>query len=181
MIVTETNLAGCFIIEPIVFNDERGFFYESFHKTKFAEKTGLDIEFVQDNQSRSQKGALRGLHFQENEFAQAKLVRVVKGKVLDVVVDLRKESQTFGKSFSIILSGENNKQLFVPRGFAHGFYVLENETIFNYKCDNYYHKEAEKGIRYNDSDLAIDWSLKYEKVILLEKDRQLMTFKQFCQ
>ena len=181
MIVTETNLAGCFIIEPIVFNDERGFFYESFHKTKFAEKTGLDIEFVQDNQSRSQKGALRGLHFQENEFAQAKLVRVVKGKVLDVVVDLRKESQTFGKSFSIILSGENNKQLFVPRGFAHGFYVLENETIFNYKCDNYYHKEAEKGIRYNDSDLAIDWSLKDEKVILLEKDRQLMTFKQFCQ
>ena len=181
MIVTETNLAGCFIIEPIVFNDERGFFYESFHKTKFVEKTGLDIEFVQDNQSRSQKGALRGLHFQENEFAQAKLVRVVKGKVLDVVVDLRKESQTFGKSFSIILSGENNKQLFVPRGFAHGFYVLENETIFNYKCDNYYHKEAEKGIRYNDSDLAIDWSLKDEKVILLEKDRQLMTFKQFCQ
>jgi|TARA_B110000908_G_scaffold40924_1_gene49675 dTDP-4-dehydrorhamnose 3,5-epimerase len=181
MIVTETNLAGCFIIEPIVFNDERGSFYESFHKTKFAEKTGLDIEFVQDNQSRSQKGALRGLHFQENEFAQAKLVRVVKGKVLDVVVDLRKESQTFGKSFSIILSGENNKQLFVPRGFAHGFYVLENETIFNYKCDNYYHKEAEKGIRYNDSDLAIDWSLKDEKVILLEKDRQLMTFKQFCQ
>ena len=181
MIVTETNLAGCFIIEPIVFNDERGFFYESFHKTKFAEKTGLDIEFVQDNQSRSQKGALRGLHFQENEFAQAKLVRVVKGKVLDVVVDLRKESQTFGKSFSIILSGENNLQLYVPRGFAHGFYVLENETIFNYKCDNYYHKEAEKGIRYNDSDLAIDWSLKDEKVILLEKDRQLMTFKQFCQ
>ncbi|CAI8251019.1 MAG: dTDP-4-dehydrorhamnose 3,5-epimerase [Polaribacter sp. SA4-10] len=181
MIVTETNLAGCFIIEPIVFNDERGSFFESFNKIEFKEKTGLEVEFVKDNQSISHKGVLRGLHFQENEFAQAKLVRVVKGKVLDVVVDLRKESQTFGKSFSIILSGENNKQLFVPRGFAHGFYVLENETIFNYKCDNYYHKEVEKGIRYNDSDLAIDWSLKDEKVILLEKDRQLMTFKQFCQ
>jgi dTDP-4-dehydrorhamnose 3,5-epimerase len=181
MIVTETNLAGCFIIEPIVFNDERGSFFESFNKIEFKEKTGLEVEFVQDNQSISHKGVLRGLHFQENEFAQAKLVRVVKGKVLDVVVDLRKESQTFGKSFSIILSGENNKQLFVPRGFAHGFYVLENETIFNYKCDNYYHKEAEKGIRYNDSDLAIDWSLKDEKVILLEKDKQLITFKQFCQ
>jgi dTDP-4-dehydrorhamnose 3,5-epimerase len=181
MIVTETNLAGCFIIEPTVFNDGRGSFFESFHKIEFKEKTGLEVEFVQDNQSISHKGVLRGLHLQENEFAQAKLIRVVTGKILDVVVDLRKDSQTFGKYFSIILSGENNKQLFVPRGFAHGFYVLEDETIFNYKCDNYYHKEAEKGILYDDLDLAIDWSFKGEKVILLEKDRQLMTFKQFCQ
>ena len=137
--------------------------------------------FVQDNQSISHKGVLRGLHLQENEHAQAKLIRVVKGKILDVVVDLRKESPTFGKHFSIILSGENNLQLYVPRGFAHGFYVLEDETFFNYKCDNYYHKEAENGILYNDKDLAIDWSLKGEKIILLEKDKQLMTFKQFCQ
>ncbi|MDA9339661.1 dTDP-4-dehydrorhamnose 3,5-epimerase [Polaribacter sp.] len=181
MKITNTNLVGCFIIEPIIINDGRGSFFESFHKKKIEEKTGLDIEFVQDNQSTSKKGTLRGLHFQENEFSQAKLVRVVKGKILDVVVDLRKESKTFGKSFSIILSGENYKQLFVPRGFAHGFHVLEDETVFNYKCDNYYHKEAEKGINYNDSDLAIDWCLGGKDVILSEKDKQLMSFKQFCQ
>ncbi|MDA9289791.1 dTDP-4-dehydrorhamnose 3,5-epimerase [Polaribacter sp.] len=181
MIVTETSLNGCFLIEPEIFADPRGSFFESFNKLKFKEKTGLDIVFVQDNQSISHKGVLRGLHFQENEHAQAKLIRVVKGKILDVVVDLRKESPTFGKHFSIILSGENNLQLYVPRGFAHGFYVLEDDTVFNYKCDNYYHKEAEKGILYNDKDLAIDWSLKGEKIILSEKDKQLMTFQQFYQ
>ena len=176
----ETNIKGAFIITNNIFEDKRGFFMEFFNEKVFDNNIG-SFNFVQDNHSKSSKGVLRGLHYQENEHAQAKLIRVVKGKILDVVLDLRKESPTFGKHFSIILSGENNLQLYVPRGFAHGFYVLEDDTVFNYKCDNYYHKEAEKGILYNDKDLAIDWSLKGKKIILLEKDKQLMTFQQFCQ
>ena len=177
MNVTKTGLKDCFLIEPQIFGDDRGYFFESFNQKLFAEKTGLDIHFVQDNQSKSDRGVLRGLHFQTGEYAQAKLVRVIKGKALDVVVDVRPESVTFGKTFSVILSEENNKQLFVPRGFAHGFSVLEDNTIFSYKCDNYYNKASEGGIMYNDKELDINWMLKQEEVILSEKDQRLQTFK----
>ncbi len=177
MNVTKTGLKDCFLIEPQIFGDDRGYFFESFNQKLFAEKTGLDIHFVQDNQSKSDRGVLRGLHFQTGEYAQAKLVRVIKGKALDVVVDVRTESVTFGKTFSVILSEENNKQLFVPRGFAHGFSVLEDNTIFSYKCDNYYNKASEGGIMYNDKELGINWMLKQEEVILSEKDQRLQTFK----
>ena len=180
MNITETYLKGCFVIEPTIFDDGRGRFFESFNLQNFEEKTGLKVNFVQDNQSVSQRGVLRGLHLQKGIHAQAKLVRVIKGKVLDVAVDLREDSPTFGKHFSIELSGENNKQLFVPRGFAHGFSVLEDDTIFAYKCDNYYTKEAESGIIYNDKELNIDWKLKDEEVLLSEKDlhlKNLLNFK----
>ena len=179
MKVTETNLKGCFIIEPTVFNDERGSFFESFHQKKFEEKTGLKVNFVQDNQSISQRGVIRGLHLQKGEFAQAKLTRVIKGRVLDVAVDLRKDSPTFGKHFSIELTGNNNKQLFIPRGFAHGFSVLEDDTIFAYKCDHYYNKESESGVVYNDKDLDIDWMLNEEEMILVEKDKLLESYSVF--
>ena len=173
MKVTETYLRGCFIIEPTIFDDGRGSFFESFNLKKFEEKTGLKINFVQDNQSISQRGVLRGLHLQKGKFAQAKLVRVIKGRVLDVAVDFRKDSPTFGKNFSIELSGENNKQLFVPRGFLHGFSTLEDNTIFSYKCDNYYHKASESGIMYNDKTLNIDWKLNVDEILLSEKDKEL--------
>ncbi len=177
MTVKETHLSGCFVIEPQVFGDDRGYFFESFNQKVFEEKTGLEVNFVQDNQSMSQRGVLRGLHFQKGEFAQAKLVRVIKGRVLDVVVDIRPDSTTYGQSFSIVLSEENQKQLFVPRGFAHGFSVLEDNTIFSYKCDNYYNKESEGGIIYNDKDLNIDWKLSEAEVQLSEKDKLLPEFK----
>ena len=179
MKVTETYLRGCFIVEPKVFTDGRGNFFESFNQKVFEEKIGLKVNFVQDNQSISQRGVLRGLHLQKGIHAQAKLVRVIKGKVLDVVVDLRKNSPTFGKHFSIELSGENNKQLFVPRGFLHGFITLEDHTIFSYKCDNYYKPEAEDGVIYNDKDLNIDWMLKQEDIFLSKKDSELNTFKEY--
>tara|TARA_B110000003_G_scaffold42848_2_gene40213 strand:- start:20991 stop:21533 length:543 start_codon:yes stop_codon:yes gene_type:complete len=172
MNIKKTILEGCFIIEPKVFDDNRGYFFESFHQKKFEKLTGINTQFVQDNQSMSQKGVLRGLHFQKGKFAQSKLVRVIKGSVLDVAVDLRKESSTFGKYFSIILSEKNKKQLFIPRGFAHGFIVLENDTIFSYKCDNYYNKLAEDGVIYNDTDLNIDWMLKESEILLSEKDKK---------
>ena len=143
MTATETKLKGCFIIEPSVFNDPRGYFFESFNQSKFNELIGKTIDFVQDNESFSSKGVLRGLHFQTGAYAQAKLVRVVKGTVLDVVVDMRKESPTFSKHFSIELSEDNKRQLFVPRGFAHGFIVLSETAIFSYKCDNFYNKESD--------------------------------------
>lgn len=179
MVVTKTNLEGCLIIEPQIFGDERGHFFETFNKEKFQKLTNLEIDFKQDNEAFSNKGILRGLHFQKGEYAQAKLVRVVKGKVLDVVVDLRPESKYFGKHFSIILSGENKKQLFVPRGFAHGYAVLEDNTIFCYKCDNYYNKESEDGVVFNDPELNIDWMLKEEEIVLSEKDKELKTFNEF--
>jgi len=179
MKVTETDLEGSFIIEPQIFGDERGSFFETFNKEKFQKLTNLEIDFLQDNEAFSNKGTLRGLHFQKGKFAQAKLVRVVKGKVLDVVVDLRPESNSFGKHFSIILSGENKKQFFVPRGFAHGYSVLEDNTIFCYKCDNYYHPEAEDGLIFNDKDLNIDWKIPAENIILSEKDARLLNFKDF--
>jgi dTDP-4-dehydrorhamnose 3,5-epimerase len=177
MKVSETELKGCFIIEPQIFSDERGCFFESFNQKKFEKKTGLKVNFVQDNQSISQRGVIRGLHLQKGEFAQAKLTRVIKGRVLDVAVDLRKDSPTFGKHFSIELSGENNKQLFVPKGFAHGFSVLEDDTIFAYKCDHYYNKESEGGVVYNDKELDIDWKLNKEEIVLAEKDKELKRFK----
>lgn len=178
MKITKTYIEGCFVIEPTVFGDSRGNFFESFNQDRFNELTGLDVSFVQDNQSISQRGVLRGLHFQQGIHAQAKLVRVIKGKVLDVAVDMRPGSSTLGQFFSVELSGENNKQLFVPRGFAHGFSVLEDETIFAYKCDNYYNKESESGIIYNDMDLNIDWKLKDDEVLLSEKDKELFSLKE---
>ncbi|WP_299127927.1 dTDP-4-dehydrorhamnose 3,5-epimerase [uncultured Winogradskyella sp.] len=173
----ETDLKGCYILQPKIFNDKRGYFVENYNKKTFFKATGLDINFVQDNESRSQKGVLRGLHYQLGEHAQAKLIRVSKGKVLDVVVDLRKNSQTFGHKFSIVLSAKNKTQLFIPRGFAHGFLVLEDNTTFNYKCDNYYNKDAEAGIIYNDKDLNIDWQLTSNNLIISEKDLVLPEFK----
>jgi dTDP-4-dehydrorhamnose 3,5-epimerase len=154
MQIEQTILKDCFLIHDTFFGDERGYFFESFNRKTFLAQTGLDIDFVQDNQSRSQKGVLRGLHFQQqNEFAQAKLVRVLKGKVLDVAVDLRKSSNTFGQHVAVELSEDSHTQLFVPRGFAHGFVVLSEEAVFFYKCDNYYHKASEAGVIFNDTEL----------------------------
>ena len=166
MKLEKTNLEDCFILTPKVFEDERGTFSETFNAKKFLDQTGIAVTFVQDNQSVSKYGVVRGLHFQTGVHGQTKLVRVVKGSVLDVVVDLRKGSPSFGKSFSTVLSGENKKQLFVPRGFAHGFSVLEDNTVFAYKCDGYYNKQSERGIVYNDATLAIDWHLSSTAMIL---------------
>lgn len=179
MKVLETHLKGCFVIEPPFFKDNRGSFLICFNQQEFEQKTGVPTNFVLDNQSISQYGVLRGLHMQKGAFSQAKLVRVTQGKVLDVVVDARKNSPTFGETFAIILSADDNKQLFIPRGFLHGFAVLENNTIFSYKCDNYYNKEAEIGVMFNDADLKIDWMLKKEAIILSEKDKFLMSFGEF--
>lgn len=173
MNIQPTPLEGCYIIEPKVFGDERGYFFESFNQKKFRELTRSDTVFVQDNQSFSTRGVLRGLHFQKGQSAQAKLVRVVKGGVLDVAVDLRKGSATYGKHLSLEISEKNNLQLFIPRGFAHGFVVLSDEAIFQYKCDNYYDKAAEGGIYYDDPDLAIDWVLPDEELIISDKDIEL--------
>ena len=179
MKITKTNLKDCFIIEPEIYKDERGSFLESFNQRIFQEKTGLSVHFIQDNQSTSQYGVIRGLHMQKGEYAQAKLVRVVKGSVLDVVVDARENSATFGESFSCILSEKNNKQLFIPKGFLHGFATLEEDTIFSYKCDNYYNKQSETGVIYNDGDLNIDWKLIESDIILSQKDKKLQSFKAF--
>jgi dTDP-4-dehydrorhamnose 3,5-epimerase len=163
-------LAGCFIIYDTVIKDARGYFVESFNRKRFNERTGVDIEFVQDNQSQSTKGVLRGLHFQRGDAAQAKLVRVLQGAVLDVVVDIRKGSPTFGQHLSIELSDTSHTQLFIPRGFAHGFLVLSDTAVFFYKCDNYYDKESEAGIMFNDPSLHIDWKLPSKELILSDKD-----------
>ena len=176
MKVEETYLKGCFVITPKVFKDERGYFLETFNEKVFSKETGIKPHFVQDNLSRSSEGVLRGLHFQEGDAAQAKLIQVIKGKVLDVCVDLRKESPTFGKHFSINLDGINKVQLYVPRGFAHGFIVLEDDTIFSYKCDNYYNKNSESGIIFNDKTLNINWNFPEEKITVSEKDKNLETF-----
>ncbi|WP_203295079.1 dTDP-4-dehydrorhamnose 3,5-epimerase [Luteirhabdus pelagi] len=177
----DTSLKDCFIVRPRVFEDDRGIFFESYNHNRFKEATGLDVDFVQDNQSVSGYGVLRGLHFQVGEMAQAKLVRVIKGKVLDIVVDVRKESESFGKHFSIILDDEKHEQLFVPKGFAHGFVTLSKESIFAYKCDNYYDKESERGIIYNDATLSLDWHLPHETLQLSKKDLQLPTFREAIQ
>ncbi len=177
MKIKETNIKGCFVIEPNVFQDKRGYFLESYNHSLFNEITRLNVNFIQDNESYSLKGVLRGLHYQLGDQAQAKLVRVIKGKVLDVAVDIRKESQTYGKHIAVELSEENKKQFFVPRGFAHGFIVLSESAIFSYKCDNYYNKEAERGVIYNDAQLGIDWKLPKEEFIISEKDMRLPKFK----
>nr|AOE10480.1 dTDP-4-dehydrorhamnose 3,5-epimerase [uncultured bacterium] len=175
MTATETKLRGCFIIEPKVFKDPRGYFFESFSQNKFNALIGQKINFVQDNESFSSKGVLRGLHFQTGAYAQAKLVRVIEGAVLDVVVDMRKESPTFSEHFSIELSEDNKRQLFVPKGFAHGFIVLSETAIFSYKCDNFYDKASEQGLRYDDPLLGIDWRLPAKEFIVSEKDLVLPT------
>ena len=177
MTAEETYLKGCFVLSPRIFVDNRGMFFESFNQEIFNKLMGRSIDFVQDNQSKSSKGVLRGLHFQTGDYAQAKLVRVIKGKVLDVCVDIRPESKTFGNSFSIILDDIKNKQLFIPSGFAHGFLVLEDDTVFSYKCSNYYYKPSEGGIIYNDSRLKIDWNFPENKIFLSEKDKTLPTFE----
>tara|TARA_B110000967_G_scaffold205340_1_gene249694 strand:+ start:753 stop:1298 length:546 start_codon:yes stop_codon:yes gene_type:complete len=176
MTATETKLKGCFIIEPQVFKDNRGYFFESFNQNRFNELIGEHVNFVQDNESFSTQGVLRGLHFQTGEFAQAKLIRVIQGRVLDVVVDIRKDSPTFSKHFSIELSEGNKTQLFVPIGFAHGFIVLSETVIVSYKCDNFYNSAHEEGIIYNDKDLNIDWQLDEKEFLISEKDLTLPTF-----
>ena len=172
-----TEIKDCFIIKPTVFSDNRGYFFESFNEQKFNQVTGLEIHFVQDNQAKSDRGILRGLHFQNGEHEQAKLVRVLQGKVIDVAVDLRKDSPTYLQHVAVELSAENNLQLFVPRGFAHGYSVLEDNTIFCYKCDNYYNKEAESGVFYADPKLNINWQLNEDEIILSEKDKHLMNIE----
>ena len=168
-----THLKDCFIIEPSVYKDKRGYFLETFNQKTFNKITNQDVSFVQDNESFSVRGVLRGLHYQTGAYAQAKLVRVIKGEVLDVAVDIRKDSPTFGEHFSARLSEENKKQLFVPRGFAHGFIVLSETAIFSYKCDNFYNKESEGGILYSDPKLNIDWILPPKEYIISEKDINL--------
>ena len=171
MEVLKTAIEGLLIIEPTVFGDSRGYFFESYNKQRFNEATGLDIDFVQDNQSKSCYGVLRGLHFQKPPYAQSKLVRCVRGKVLDVAVDIRKSSPTFGKYIAVELTEDNHRQLFIPHGFAHGFVVLSEEAIFQYKCDNFYHKESEGAIAWNDPEINIDWTIPFDDVMLSDKDK----------
>ncbi len=176
MEISKTPIDGLFIIQPKVFEDERGHFFESYSKNAFL-NNGLNIDFVQDNQSLSQAGVLRGLHFQNPPFAQGKLVRVIKGAVLDIAVDIRKNSQTYGEHFAITLSEQNKTQFWIPEGFAHGFLTLEDNTIFTYKCTNYYHKASEGCLLWNDPDLQIDWNIL--NPILSEKDKAGQVFNTF--
>src|SRR5690606_6113103 len=178
MNIQETKLKGCFILEPRKFQDERGYFFESFNEKTFNDLTGTNTHFVQDNQSYSTKGVIRGLHAQAGNHAQAKLVRVLKGEVIDVAVDTRPASPTFGQHVEVHLSAENNRQLFVPRGFLHGFSVLSEEAVFFYKCDNFYNKESEQGILYNSPELNIDWGIKKGLEIVSYKDLILPTFNE---
>ena len=172
MKIIETEIQGLFIIEPDVYGDSRGYFFESFNKKRFEEQTGISVDFVQDNESRSTYGVVRGLHFQRPPHAQAKLVRVVSGRVLDVAVDLREGSPTYGKHVAVELSGENHRQVFIPKGFAHGFSVLSEEAVFQYKCDDYYAPETEGAVAWDDPDIAIDWRIPADDVILSEKDKK---------
>lgn len=171
MNVIKTDIEGVVVIEPQVFGDERGYFFESFNAERFFAETGIDVAFVQDNESRSKRGVLRGLHFQREPYAQAKLVRVVQGRVIDVAVDIRPGSPTLGKYVATELSGENHRQMFIPKGFAHGYVVLEDDTVFQYKCDEYYHPESEAGIAWNDPQIGIEWPLSEDEIILSDKDR----------
>src|SRR5882757_3822205 len=178
MKITETSIKGLMIIEPQVFNDGRGYFFESYSKTKFA-AAGIAIDFVQDNQSLSQKGAVRGLHAQSAPHAQAKLVRVIRGRVLDVAIDVRKSSPTYGKYETIELSGDNQLQFLIPEGFLHGFATLEDDTIFTYKVNNYYSKECEVGVKWNDPTLAINWGIAEQDALISPKDAVLPEFAGF--
>ena len=170
MKVTETSLPGVYVIEPSLFGDDRGYFFESFSQRDFSAKV-KDTVFVQDNESLSAYGVVRGLHYQKPPYSQSKLLRVISGRVLDIALDIRRGSPTFGKHVAVELSGENHLQLFIPRGFAHGFSVLSGEAVFQYKCDNYYCPASEGGIAWDDPDLGIDWKIPPDKVILSEKDR----------
>ena len=177
MTIEKTIINDLVIITPTVFEDSRGYFFEAYNQAKFLEN-GISYQFIQDNQSFSKRGVIRGLHLQINPFAQAKLVRVLEGEILDVAVDLRKNSATYGQHFSVILSADNKKQLMVPHGFAHGFSVLSETASVLYKVDQLYHKESERGIRYDDPTLAIDWQVSREEVIVSEKDLILPNFDQ---
>jgi len=177
MTITPTPLEGCIVITPRIFNDDRGYFFESYNAQNFNKAIGYEVNFVQDNQSYSTKGVFRGLHLQKGEHAQSKLVRVTKGEVLDVAVDLRTGSPTYGQHFSVKLSEENNQQFFIPRGFAHGFIVLSDVAVFQYKCDNYYNKASEGGLHYADPDLNIDWGMPANELLVSEKDLELPFLK----
>lgn len=179
MNIVNTDIEGVFIVEPRVFGDARGYFFESYNAREFKEKTGVDVVFVQDNESMSSYGVLRGLHFQNPPYTQSKLVRVVKGRVLDVAVDIRKGSPTYGRHVAVELSEENHRQFFIPKGFAHGFSVLSETAVFQYKCDEFYAPQSEGALMWNDPDLAIDWRIPGEKVLLSEKDRNHPRLKEF--
>lgn len=181
MEIIKTDIEGVLILKPHIFGDARGYFYESYNKKLLSDLAPEIPEFVQDNQSYSTYGVVRGLHFQKAPYAQAKLVRVVSGKVLDVAVDLRAGSPTFGKHVSVELSGENHLQFFIPEGFAHGFSVLSHEVVFQYKCSSFYNKESEGGIIFNDPDLGIDWGIPQKDMILSPKDRIHPTLRQYAQ
>ena len=172
MKIVQTSLDGVFYIEPTIYSDARGYFFESFNAEQFAHESGLEPHFVQDNEARSCRGVVRGLHYQLPPYAQAKLVRVVSGIVWDVAVDIRRNSPTFGQYTAIELSGENKRQLYIPEGFAHGYAVLSDDAVFQYKCTDYYHPEAEGGIMWDDPQLSIPWPLSIEEMILSEKDRR---------
>ena len=178
MKVKSTPLKNCYIIEPTVFEDDRGYFYEKFNEQKFEQLTGMNGHFVQDNVSKSSYGVLRGLHLQKGDMAQAKLVSCLEGRVWDVAVDLREDSPTFGQWFGVELSAENRLQFYIPRGFAHGFSVLSPTAVFAYKCDNFYNKESEGGIIWNDAEFGIDWKLPMSDIILSEKDKVQKTFQE---
>ena len=178
MQIIKTDIPGVLIVEPTLYGDDRGYFFESFNEREFREKSGFKVHFVQDNESLSCYGVVRGLHFQRPPFAQSKLVRVVKGEVLDVAVDLRPSSPTFGHHVAVRLDGKSHRQFFLPKGMAHGFSVLSDEAVFQYKCDVFYHPESEAAIAWNDPDLAIDWMLPTDKVILSDKDRNHPTLKE---
>ena len=178
MKVKSTPLKNCYIIEPTVFEDDRGYFYEKFNEQKFEQLTGMNGHFVQDNVSKSSYGVLRGLHLQKGDMAQAKLVSCLEGRVWDVAVDLREDSPTFGRWFGVELSAENRLQFYIPRGVAHGFSVLSPTAVFAYKCDNFYNKESEGGIIWNDAELGIDWKLPMSDIILSEKDKVQKTFQE---
>ena len=178
MEIIKTNIEGALIIEPRVFEDARGYFFESFSQREFDAKVG-PVRFVQDNESKSSYGVMRGLHFQVPPFAQSKLVRCVRGRVLDVAVDIRRGSPTYGQHVAVELSEDNHRQFFIPRGFAHGFAVLSKEAVFQYKCDEYYHPESEGGISILDSSLGIDWHIPAEHVILSEKDTKHLLLRDF--
>lgn len=171
MKITPTEFRGLYVLSPTIFKDNRGYFMESFNILDFNSQIKLPSNFVQDNESQSKKMVLRGMHYQKGDFAQSKLVRVITGSVLDVVVDIRPKSKTFGKHFSIVLDNIEKKQLFIPKGFAHGFLTLSDNTIFSYKCDNFYNKNVEGGINPFDTDLNIDWGFKQDELILSDKDK----------
>ena len=179
MKVRKTDIQDLLVIEPEIYGDSRGYFFESFSKKKFEAATGVHADFVQDNESKSAYGVIRGLHFQKDPHAQAKLVRVVRGKVLDVAVDIRPDSPTYGRYHAEELSEDNHLQMFIPKGFAHGFSVLSDEAVLQYKCDGYYNPESEGGIAWNDPDLNIDWGIPAEKVILSAKDKDRQTLKEY--